>query len=127
MKFNREKMTALLALAIFLLGVASVVRGFVSPIQSIAVPEARVSEATRKILPKKYRTYTEESESTRNPFAFSEGWQRMETTPLALPPVPPAPRPVPLLWPGATAFDAGLLWQDKPPVDAGDKAEGGGL
>lgn len=125
MRLNREKIALLLAIIIFLAGLWAVIGGILSPVQNIVVPEARVSESTRKILAKKYRTFTDPSEASRNPFSFSEGWQRMESTPMAFPPIPGAARPTPLLWPGATAKEAGLLWQDRPPVESDEKAEGG--
>jgi len=126
MRINREKGAALLAGVIFLGYSWIVVGGFSSPVQSVSVPEVRVTESTRKVLYKKYRTFTEETDTSRNPFSFSEGWQRMETTPMALPPMPAPPRPAPLLWPGATAAEAGLPWLDRPPADTGEKAEASG-
>ena len=116
-KLNREKMAALLALLILLLGLWVVVPGFVSPVKSISVPDTTLARSSREVVPKKYRLFTEEGEAARNPFSFSEGWQRMETTPMATPPVPSVPRPVPLLWPGPPAVEAGFLWQDRPPPE----------
>ncbi len=126
MRINREKTAALLALLVLLAGLWSVVRGLASPVQAVDIPDATVTESTRKVLYKKYRMFTDESEATRNPFSFSEGWQRMETTPMVLPPLPLAPRPASLLWPGATAAEAGLPWLDLPPADTGAKTEGNG-
>lgn len=126
MRINREKIATLLALLILLVGLWSVVRGFTSPVRAVEVPEATVTESTRKVLYKSYRVFADETEAMRNPFSFSEGWQRMETTPMALPPLPVAPRPASLLWPGATAAEAGLPWMDLPPADISARTEGNG-
>jgi hypothetical protein len=115
MKLNREKTVAGLALVLFGLGMTEVARGFITPVRGIAVPDTTIPRSTRDNLPRPYRVYTEEGEPSRNPFSFSEGWQRMESTPLALPPLPAAPRPLPLLSPGASAIEARLPWTDKLP------------
>ena len=117
MKLNREKVTALLALLILVLGLWGVVGGFVNPVRGVEVPDVTLARSSREVIPKKYRVFTEEGDASRNPFSFSEGWQRMETTPMAAPIVPPVPRPVPLLWPGPSAVEAGFRWQDRPPAE----------
>lgn len=123
MKLNREKITALLALLILALGLAGVVQGFMNPVRGIEVPDITLAKSSREVIPRKHRVFTDEGEASRNPFSFSEGWQRMETTPLAPPIVPPVPRPVPLLWPGPSAVEAGFLWQDRPPAEVTGEAQ----
>jgi hypothetical protein len=120
-KFNRERVTAFLALLLLVLGIYEVARGVVNPAKGIAVPDTTLTRSSREVIPRRYRTFVEEGEPSRNPFSFSEGWQRMETAPMAHPVLPPVPRPVPLLGPGPSALDAGFVWQDRPPPEiAGD-------
>lgn len=121
MRINREKCAAFLAGIIFLLGIWGIAAAMTEPAAQVTVPEIKIPESTRKILPKKRRLFTEEVEPGRNPFAFSEGWQRMETTPMTPPGLGATPRPGVLLWPGATASEAGLIWLDHAP--AGNPAE----
>jgi hypothetical protein len=121
MRLNREKMAAFGAFLILVLGLWTVIPGIANPTSGIRVPDTTLARSSREIVPRKYRTFTEESDAARNPFSFSEGWERMETTPMAHPPIPPLPRPVPLLWPGPSALEAGVLWQDRPPEHAAEK------
>jgi hypothetical protein len=123
MKLNREKIAALLALAVLALGMKGVVLGFLSPTRGVRTPDVSIPKRVRDVLPRKYRTFTEEGELPRNPFAFSEGWQPMEPPPLPPPPLPPVPRVLPALGLGPSAVEAGFLYQDRPPPEAQPEKE----
>lgn len=118
MKFNRERITALLALALLAMGVSRIVMGFASRPPGSRVPEVTLPASARTVVAKRYRTFTDEGEPARNPFSFSEGWQRMESAPMPPPPLPSPPRLLPAPALGPTALDAGFIWQDRPPPAA---------
>ena len=123
MKLNREKIAALIAFLILLLGLKEVVMGFVSPVKGIQRPDTRFPVKKPEILYRKPRTFTEEGEASRNPFSFSEGWQRMDSVSAAFPLLPPPPRLLPAMGEGPTALEAGLLYQDRPPAEAAGEEE----
>jgi len=123
MKLKREKIAALLALAVLALGLKGVVLGFLSPTRGVRKPDVTIQKRTREVLPRKYRTFTEEGDSPRNPFSFSEGWQPMEPPPMTPPPLPPVPRVLPALGLGPSAVEAGFLYQDRPPAEAAPEKE----
>jgi hypothetical protein len=125
MRLNREKIAALLALAVLALGLKGVVLGFLSPTRGVRVPEVSIPKRVREVLPRKPRKFTEESDVARNPFSFSEGWQPMEPPPLPPPPLPPVPRVLPALGLGPSALEAGFLYQDRPPAEAAEKEDEG--
>jgi len=122
-KLNRERITTLLALLLVLAGLKSVVIGFVTPARGIRVPDVTITRSSREVIPRRYRTFTAETEISRNPFSFSEGWQSMETMPLALPSLPPAPHPVPFLGAGPTPSEWGFVYQDRPPEEIKESEE----
>jgi hypothetical protein len=97
MKFNREKIAALLALLILAVGMKEVVLGVLSPTRGIEVQDPTIPRSAREVLPRKYRTFTEEGDPGRNPFSFSEGWERLDRAPMEAPPLPTLPRPLALL------------------------------
>ena len=123
MKLNREKVTALLALLLVVAGLKSVVIGFVTPARGIRVPDVTITRSSREVIPRKYRTFTAETEMSRNPFSFSEGWQSMETMHIPLPLLPPAPHPVPFLGAGPLPSEWGFVYQDRPPEEIKDSEE----
>ena len=112
MKWNREVVTCLAALLVSVLGLWGVIQGLVTT--QIRVPKVTLTRSSREVIPRQYRSFTEESEPGRNPFSFSEGWEEMEPSPMDLPPVPPAPRLLPLLGSGATVLEAGFLYEEIP-------------
>jgi hypothetical protein len=117
-KFNREKIAAVLALLILVLGLKEAIFGLASPTGGLRVPDISIPRRAREVLPRKYRTFTEEGALSRNPFSFSEGWQRMEAPPLPAPPVPGPSLVLPSLGGGATALEAGFLYEDRRPPEA---------
>jgi hypothetical protein len=124
MKLNRERIGALIAFLILLLGLKEVVLGFVSPVKGIQRPDIKFPMSRREILYRKPRTFTEEGEPSRNPFSFSEGWQRVDSAPAAFPLLPPPPRLLPSMGDGPTALEAGFLYQDRPPAEVAAEAGG---
>jgi hypothetical protein len=119
MKLNREKIAALLALVLVVLGLKGVVEGFIAPTRSVRVPDVTLTRRSREVLPRSYRTFTADAESGRNPFSFSEGWRRTDAEPLAPPPLPGVPRILPSLAAGAGPGEAGFIYADRSAALAG--------
>jgi len=120
---NREKLTAILSLLLLAWGIYDFAGALITPVRGIRVPDTTLPKSSRAVVFRPYRTFSDEGEPARNPFSFSEGWQRMETVPMALPPLPAAPGPVPLPGAGPTGPEAGFLYVDRPPVESAE--EGG--
>ena len=76
MKWNREVVAFFVALLVFVLGLWGVIQGLVAT--QIRVPNVTLRSSSREVIPRQYRSFTLESEPGRNPFSFSEGWERME-------------------------------------------------
>lgn len=115
MRLHKEKIAALLALLVFLVGTKSVLMGSGPTGRKIRVPDTTIPRSTVEVIPRKYRTFRDDTELPRNPFSFSEGWQGLETIPMDLPPLGPAPRPIPSLGRGPTSAEAGFLYMDRLP------------
>ena len=116
MRPNREKLLALVALAVLVLGMIPIVTGVISPTRGIQVVPFSLPRTGREILPRRHRRFAEESEMLRDPFAYSEGWERLTAVPLDAPPLSRAPRPLPSLSFGAPTERAGFSFEaDKLP------------
>jgi hypothetical protein len=123
MKVNREKIAALLALLVLAIGMKEVGLGILSPTRGIEVQDPTIPRSAREVLPRKYRTFGEEGEPGRNPFSFSEGWQRLDAIPMEPPPLPPLPRLIPLLSLSPSPLEAGFLSAASLPKEIQEKAE----
>ncbi len=98
MKLNREVCALILALAILAIGLREIVPGFFAPAGSVQLVDASIPKARRDVVPRSIRSHVRDVELARDPFTFSEGWQRLDALPLDPPPLPPAPRPLPLFY-----------------------------
>ncbi len=88
-KPNREKVTAALALLIFLIfGAYALLRSQVTPPRSYSKLDARkFNEGSADLLPIEPRLHVEDLGGTRNPFHFSSDWKTVTPEPLPLPPL----------------------------------------
>jgi hypothetical protein len=115
MKINREKVMALLALLLTVLGLSEAARSFIAPTRGIEVVPYIIRRGGREILRRSYRRFSEDGEPGRNPFSFSEGWERLDSIPMGPPPVPAGARLVPLLSFGPSPLDAGFIFERPAP------------
>lgn len=114
MKWNREKVTALLALLLGIGGVVSIGQSVVARSRQHELPDITLTTVARTVVARKHRTFVEEGSPSREPFSFSEGWARLESIPIALPPPPAASCLVPLLGAGPGPLESGFIFQDPP-------------
>ena len=109
-KPNREKAAAFVAGLFLVLAVWEAFRSPAGP-SSTAPQDFAVPTSSRELIPRRHRVFKESADPGRNPFTFSEGWQSLETSPMAPPPLPPAARPIPSLGSGAGFEDVGFLFE----------------
>lgn len=88
-KPNREKVTATLALLIFLIfGAYALLRSQVTPPRSYSKMDAKkFNEGAADLLRIEPRLHVEDLGGTRNPFHFSSDWKTVTPEPLPLPPL----------------------------------------
>ena len=117
MNLNREKLAFAASLLLFVGGIYGVVVAFVSPAREVRIPTTDLPKVQPEFFAPKFRSYAldESGGATRNPFSFSEGWQRLDSMPLDTPPVSNRIRVLPLLAASAPAADGGLLYEIKVP------------
>jgi len=122
MRWNREKVTALLALLLGIAGFVSIGRGVVLRSRQHELPDITLKTVARSVVARKYRIFVDEGTASRDPFAFSEGWARLESIPIDLPPPPASSWAGPLLGEGPGPLQAGFIFQDvpTPPAEEGE-------
>jgi hypothetical protein len=118
MKWNREKTVAALALVLLLVSAPGIVRGLLDPAAGLRDQDFTPSRSARGVLFRKYRTFRTESPSERDPFAYSEGWARLEPAPLPPPPLPPLSRPLLLPAYGGDFEDWGIVLEGRSSAEA---------
>lgn len=124
MKLNREQLAAVLAVLILIVGAREILLGVLAPTGHVLPVDPELTRSQREVVPRTYRSFTREGEMLRNPFVFSEGWEPLDVLPMAVPPLPPAPRPVPALLQAAPVLDARVRFVEKP-VSGATPAERG--
>ena len=124
MKLNREQLAAVLAALIVIAGAREIVLGVLAPTGRVLPADPEISRGRREVVPRRFRGFTADGDVTRNPFVFSEGWQTLDVLPMDVPPLPPAPRPVPRPLLGAPQLDARVLFAEGRAVEAAPAARG---
>ncbi len=117
MKLNREKAAAALAAILLAWSLVHIVAGVVAPGRELRV-DVTLPNYRPELIPRTFRTFKEEEPIPRNPFSVSEGWQGLEILPMAPPPVPPAPRPLPTLGGASDPAAARFVWTESVPAAA---------
>ena len=116
MRIHREQIAACLALILVAFAARDLIGGFISPARGLEPQPYSVRDGGRDILRRKYRRYEAESETGRNPFSFSEGWERLEVLPIDPPSVPIGTRPVPFTSFGPSILEAGVIFENAAPA-----------
>ena len=122
MAFNREKIVFGLALLIFIGGLYYVTIGIITPGPAIHVPDVDLPRSHRELGKPEYRRFTSDEVPRRNPFSFSEGWTRLDTLPLAAPPLPAPGRIFPVLGDPAGSEAPGFIYVEKPPREVDERS-----
>ncbi len=112
MKLNREQLSTVLAVLILIVGAREILLGVLAPTGTVLPVDPEISRSRREVVPRMYRKFTA-GNPARDPFVFSEGWQPLTVLPMTVPPLPPAPYPVPRPLQGAPELDAGVRFVEK--------------
>lgn len=120
MRLNREKACAALGLLILALVLWGVITEAAAPVPTAQV-DITLPSYSPTFIPRKFRVFEWSGSVPRNPFSLSEGWQGMEAAPMAPPPIPEIPRPLPSLGAGPSSATTGFLYKEP---EGGAKEEG---
>lgn len=124
MRWNREKLTFVLAALLALAGSFLTVSAILSePSLDVRLPGLAVSAVeTKPYLPER-REFRGSGETSRNPFRVADGWTRIEPQPISPPTLPRRLRIEPPLSSSVLALEGGLRFVERAAVELDPAAE----
>ena len=122
MAINREKVVLVLALLIFVVSMATFIKGRLRPpadYADLAVHE--LNDSRQEVLRMEPRTHVPEQGAARDPFRYSSGWKAIK--PECLPPPRPFEERRPRAtfgWLGERSLGASIRYQHNSPTSVGE-------